>query len=120
MWESNGHLWILETIEKDSLKFKRGPGNVSMVSNLGSKFTHVSNAVHQKEIIIEKSEFEKVNPFWSVSQNDIDFKEYIERNNFDTPDLIYILLTWNGLYIPYNQDFSHHLEPARKLLRNIH
>lgn len=120
VWECNGHLWILETIEKDRLKFKRGPNNISMVSNLGTKFTHVSNAVHQDMIVIEKSEFEKVNPFWSVSKNDIDFKEYIEKNHFETPDLIYILLTWNGLYIPYNHDFSHHLEPARKLLRNIH
>lgn len=119
VWESNGHLWILETIEKNRLKFKRGNNNISMVSNLGETLTHVSNAVHKQDIKIEKSEFEKVNPFWSNTKNDIDFKEYIIKNSFNKPDLIYILLTWNGLYIPYNKDFSHHLDPARKLLRNI-
>lgn len=120
VWESNGHLWILETIEKDSLKFKRGPGNVSMVSNLGDKFIHKENAKNTDDVVIESFSFEKTNPFWNSTINDIDFKEYIKQNNFEQPDLIYILLTWNGLYIPYNHDFSHHLDPAHKMIRHIH
>ncbi len=120
IWESNGHLWILETIEQGRLKFKRGPNNISMVSNLGDKLTHVSNAIHQQEIVIDKYEFEKVNPFWSNRKNEIDFLEYIQKNNFALPDLVYILLTWNGLYLPYNHDFRHHLEPARQMIRQIH
>ncbi len=120
MWESNGKIWILETIEENRLKFKRGPNNFSMVSNLGDKITHVENAVHTEDVIIESYEFEKGNPFFSKNKNDIDFVEYCEENKFEKPDLIYILLTWNGLYIPFNHDFEHHLEPARKILRHIH
>lgn len=120
VWESNGHLWILETIENNRLKFKRGPNNISMVSNLGSVLMHVNNAIHQDDIVIENSMYEKVNPFWSKEKNTIDFKEYITKNNFEIPDLVYILLTWNGLYLPYNHDFRHHLDPAREILRSIH
>ena len=52
-------------------------------------------------------------------KEDIDFIEYLEENNFEKPDLIYILLTWNGLYIPFNENFSHHLDYAKKILRHI-
>ena len=61
-----------------------------------------------------------------VSSEMKDWDEYvnkkfnIKQNNFEQPDLIYILLTWNGLYIPYNHDFSHHLDPAHKMIRHIH
>jgi len=120
IWKSNNHLWILETIKDGELKFKRGEGNVSMVSNLGEKFEHVENAKHEDDIIIESYTFEKTNPFWSEALNDIDLAAYVKNNNFATPDIIYILLTWNGLYIPYNHDFSHHLIPAHKLINHIH
>lgn len=119
IWESNNKLWILETIEEDRLKFKRGPNNFSMVSNLSDKLTHVENAVHTSDVIIESYEFEKGNPFYSKKKEDIDFIEYLEENNFEKPDLIYILLTWNGLYIPFNENFSHHLDYAKKILRHI-
>lgn len=120
VWCSNDKLWILETIEEDRLKFKRGPNNISMVSNLGTKFTHVENAVHTEDIEIESFEFEKGNPFFSKNKNDIDFIEYCNENNFKQPDLVYILLTWNGLYIPYATEFNHHIDYAKKILRHIH
>lgn len=119
VWESNNKLWILETIEDGRLKFKRGPNNFSMVSNLGDKFTHVENAVHTSDVIFESYEFEKGNPFYSKQKEDIDFIEYLEENNFEKPDLIYILLTWNGLYIPFNYDFNHHFDYAKKILKHI-
>lgn len=120
IWKSNDHLWILETITKDALKFKRGVGNVSMVSNLGEKFEHVENAKNEEDIYIDSYTFEKTNPFWNSSINDIDLENYVKVHNFEKPDLIYILLTWNGQYIPYNRDFTHHTEPAKKLIRHIH
>lgn len=120
VWKSNGYLWILETIEKDRLKFKRGTGNISMVSNIGDKLEHVENAVHTEDIIIDSYEYEKTNPFWSKTKSSIDLIEYCERNNFDKPDLIYILLTWNGLWQPYNHNFNHHFDYTKEMLRHIH
>ena len=119
IWESNGKQWILETIEEGRLKFKRGTNNFSMVSNLGDKFTHAENAVHTSDVIFESFEFEKGNPFYSKKKEDINILDYLEENNFEKPDLIYILLTWNGLYIPFNHNFNHHLDYAKKILRHI-
>lgn len=120
IWESNGHLWILETIEENRLKFKRGTNNISMISNIGEVFHHVKNAKNTEDIVIEKMEYEKTNPFWNEKKNTIDFTHYIQKNQFLVPDYIYILLTWNGLYIPYLQDFEHHLMYTRLMLRRIH
>ncbi len=120
LWQSNGYIWILETIEATRLKFKRSPNNVSMLSNLGKTLKHVANAKHQKELKIESYEYEKTNPFWNKDKNDISFKNYMKQNKFRIPDLIYILLTWNGLYVPYNHDFSHHIDYAKIILRKIH
>lgn len=120
LWQSNNLIWILETIEEKRLKFKRGPNNISMLPNLGKTMKHVANAIHQDELTIESFEYEKTNPFWNKEKNTISFKKYITTNKFKTPDLIYILLTWNGLYIPYNHDFSHHFDYTRMMLRKIH
>lgn len=119
-WESDGLSWILETIEENRLKFKRGPKNISMLPNLGKTLQHVANAIHQDTLFIDSFEYEKTNPFWDKENNTISFKNYISLNKFENPDLIYILLTWNGLYIPYNHDFSHHFDYARMMLRKIH
>lgn len=120
IWESNGHLWILETIEKNWLKFKRGENNISMISNLGDKLHHVENANDKTDIIIEEYKYEDINPFWNQDTKQLDIKKYLDKNNFPEPDLIYILLTWNGLGKPYNDDFSHHILPAKTLLRHFH
>lgn len=119
-WQSNGINWILETIEEKRLKFKRGANNISMLPNLGKTLVHVANAIHQEELTIDSFEYEKTNPFWDKENNTISFKKYINDNKFETPDLIYILLTWNGLYIPYNHDFSHHFDYTRMMLKKIH
>lgn len=120
IWKSNGYFWILETIENARLKFKRGPNNISMVSNIGEKLEHVENAANTDDIIIDSYEYEKTNPFWDKEISDINFIKYCDKNNFKKPDLIYILLTWNGLWQPYNHNFEHHFEYTRKMLRHIH
>ena len=52
--------------------------------------------------------------------DNIDFIDYCDKNNFPYPDYVYILLSWNGLYIPYNDKFTMQEEYAPKLLNRIH
>ena len=120
VWKSNDLEWILETIEIDRLKFKRGIGNAKVNPALGDKLTHVSNATNTNDIIIESYEYSEGNPFWNEAISDIDFSNYIKVNGFPKPDLIFTLLSWNGQYIPYNEDFSVHNEYARKIINRLH
>lgn len=120
VWKSGTLEWILESIEPKRLKFKRGSNNFTPLPKIENVFEHVNGGIHHSSINVLKHEFELGNPFWNEKINDIDFKYYVEKNNFETIDLVYILLTWNGLYKPYNTDFSHHTDYAKYLIRKIH
>lgn len=120
LWMNNNTLWILETIEEKRLKFKRGPNHTEIDPVLTDTFTNVSGGVHLGDIVVTSKEYEAGNPFWNKEKNDIDLAEYIRKNDFEIPDYVYILLTWNGLYQPYKKDFPIHLEYATHLLDEIH
>ena len=106
-WKSENLQWILESIEDKKLKFKRGPGNYSCLPNIGTYFENVDGGIHKENINITKYYFEKGNPFYDEEIDGPNFKKYCKDNNFEDLDYIYILLTWNGQYQPYNKDFSH-------------
>ena len=114
-WESENLQWILESIEDKKLKFKRGPGNYSCLPKVGSYFENVDGGIHKENINITKYYFEKGNPFHDEEIDGPNFKKYCKDNNFEDLDYIYILLTWNGQYVPYNKDFSH-FEPFIKAI----
>ena len=120
IWKCNDLLWVLETIEKDKLKFKRGEGNNKVNPELSGQFEIVSNDRKLDNITIDSYEYSEGNPFFNKKINDIDFKYYVKENGFNDPDLVFILLTWNGQYKPYNTDFSIHSENSQKIIRNIH
>ncbi|MDY0208582.1 MAG: hypothetical protein RBR48_00165 [Bacilli bacterium] len=120
VWMNHGHAWILETITKKRLKFKRGPGHKEITPQMIDVFTHEKNAIHQEDIVITGFTFESGNPFWNEAVDDIDFKNYIQVNHFAIPDFVYILLTWNGLSIPYNMDFTTHHQYATKFIDKLH
>ena len=114
-WESENLQWILESIEDKKLKFKRGPGNYSCLPKVGTYFENVDGGIHKENINITKYYFEKGNPFYDEEIDGPNFKKYCKDNNFEDLDYIYILLTWNGQYVPYNKDFSH-FEPFIKAI----
>ncbi|HKM29828.1 MAG TPA: hypothetical protein VJZ51_03645 [Bacilli bacterium] len=120
LWLNSGNKWILETITVNRLKFKRGPGHTEIAPKIADVFTAESDAVHPNKIEINSFSWENGNPFWNGKIGDIDFINYIKTNNFAVPDFVYILLTWNGLSIPYNNDFSVHHQYATKLIDKIH
>lgn len=120
IWRSENLEWILETIEEKRLKFKRGAKNTSPNPPIGATFTHVFGGIHHDAITVQSYEFELGNPFWNREKGDISFQDYIIKHQFQNIDLVYILLTWNGLYVPYNTQFQHHTDYAKQLLRKIH
>ena len=120
VWKSNKLNWILESIEKNKLKFKRGTGNYSCLPTIGQFFENVEGGVHKENIEVEKYYFEKGNPFYDEEIQGPNFKKYCEANNFEGIDYVYILLTWNGQYMPYNRDFSHFEPYITAILNRIH
>ena len=120
VWVNNNRKWILETIEEKRLKFKRGPENSDLAPELLDEFVCLENAVNCENIKIEGYKYESGNPFWNEEIDNIDFIHYCKKNNFPHPDYVYILLSWNGLYIPYNDKFTMQEEYAPKLISRIH
>lgn len=120
VWVDGDLEWIIETIEENRIKFKRGNNNASTKPNVTGVFKHLKNAVNEEDIVSDDWDFSEGNPFWNKEIDDIDFSNYVKVNDFPIPDYIYILLTWNGQYIPYNKDFSIHNEYATKMIRRIH
>lgn len=104
IWQSDKLKWVLESIEDNRLKFKRGEGNYSCLPIIGEEFIDLEK---NRTIKVKKHYFEKGNPFYDEDSKGPNFKKYCLDNNFDGIDYVYILLTWNGQYTPYNRDFSH-------------
>lgn len=120
VWKSNNLNWVLESIEDKKLKFKRGPGNYSCLPKIGDVFENVDGGIHTNDIKVVKYYFEKGNPFYDEEKDGPNFKKYCEDNGFEGLDYVYILLTWNGQYIPYNHDFSHFEPFITAILDQIH
>lgn len=108
VWKSNNLQWVLESIEDKKLKFKRGEGNYSCLPTIGDYFENYNGGQHKENIKVKKYYFEKGNPFYDETIDGPNFKKYCLDNNFDEPDYVYILLTWNGQFKPFNHDFSHY------------
>lgn len=119
IWINNNKKWVLETIEKDKLKFKRGSGNWGITRDIVNEFKHFDGGVHQDDFTITNSWFERGNPFYFEDEKDINIKRYVEENNFGTIDFVYILLSWNGMYRPYNHDYNEHEGFMNKLIGSI-
>ena len=120
IWKSADNEWILETIEKDRLKFKRGNANNKVNPELKDKLTHLAHGAHFEDIIIDSYEYSEGNPFLNPSTKEVDFKYYKEINKFEDIDYCFIMLSWNGQYIPYNTDFSIHDKYASIMIDKIH
>lgn len=119
-WKSNNLQWVLESIEDKKLKFKRGVGNYSCLPTIGDVFSNVDGGLHTEDIHITKYYFEKGNPFYDEEIDGPNFKKYCLDNGYEGLDYVYILLTWNGQYKPFNHDFSHYEPFIKTILERIH
>ena len=119
-WKSDNLNWVLESIEEKRLKFKRGLGNYSCLPKVGNVFECVDSIETLEPLNITKYYFEKGNPFYDEEISGPNFKKYCENNGYDGIDYVYILLTWNGQYIPFNNDFSHFEPYITTILNRIH
>ena len=122
IWDIMGFKWEMETILKDKIKFKRAPGNYYCGSVINGDITYVAGGGESFNYTISDYTyyFEKSNPFYFKEINDLSFKKYLEKNKFNNPAFIYFLLTWNGQWIPYNNDFSNHEPYIKRLVNKIH
>lgn len=120
IWTSGNLYWVLESIEEKRLKFKRGAGNYSCNPSVGDTFKHVEGGIHKDELKVLKYEYEQGNPFFDEDIKGPNFKKYCSKHGYDGIDYVYILLSWNGQYIPYNHDFSIHEPFIRMILNRIH
>lgn len=120
IWTSGNLYWVLESIEEKRLKFKRGAGNYSCNPSVGDTFKHVEGGIHKDELKVLKYEYEQGNPFYDEDIKGPNFKKYCSKHGYDGIDYVYILLSWNGQYIPYNHDFSIHEPFIRMILNRIH
>lgn len=120
VWQSNGLNWILESIESNKLKFKRGNNNFSCMPKISDNIIHVEGGIHHDNIKVKNYYFENGNPFYDEKIKGPNFKKYCLDNNFKSIDLVYILLTWNGQYEPFNHNFSHYEPYIKSILDRIH
>ena len=101
--DSNGNSWRLEEIEANRLKFSHQGHTVEMPSGSGV-LTHSSNAIHTGVINYDSIQADEANPFWDEAASKVDFQSFCLRNGFSGIDVVYTLLTWNGMgadrYIP--------------------
>lgn len=119
VWESDNLQWILETITPNKLKFKRGVGNYSCLPTINKTFKNVEGGVHKEDIKVIDYEFENGNPFYDPTIDGPNFIKYCDLHSFSYPNYVYILLTWNGQFTPYNKDFSHFEPYIVKLLDRL-
>ncbi len=120
VWNIMGYRWVMESIIKDKIKFKRDLGNYYCGSTITGDIVHLEGGTHTNVIKDYTFYFEKGNPFFFKDINDISFKKYTSINKFDDLDYVYILLSWNGQWIPYNNDFSHFEPYINKILTTLH
>ena len=126
LWEDEqGSLWVLETIEKERLKFNRAYLHAEPVPESGvlKCFDYATNT---SPIKIKKSFEEQNSPFINSETNEADVRWYLDKNNIDNLDLVYILLGTNG-WMPQkyeeltDEDYARfHADNGRKLADLIH
>ena len=126
LWEDErGSLWVLETIEKDRLKFNRAYLHAEPVPESGQLKCY-DYATNTSPIKIKKSTEEQHSPFINAENNEADIKWYLEKNNIDGLDLVYILLGSNGWMSEPHEGLTDeeyaciHADNGRKLVDLIH
>ena len=110
----------MESIEKDKIKFKRGIGNYTCSGSIDDTFVNFEGGEHKDSFKISSYEFERGNPFYIKEDGKIDFKKYCNKNGFDSIDYLYVLLSWNGQFRPFNHNHSHHEEFMVKFFEQFH
>lgn len=94
--DENGALWQIETLQVDYLKFNKYQYHDCTLPKSGTLY-HVKNALHQEPIKYLSSTPGKISPFYDKETDKLDFKKYLEKQGFDTVDVVYADLGGNGL-----------------------
>lgn len=123
LWkDENDHIWSLETVESNRIKFTRYKNHTEMMPTGSGQMVHYENATHPEDITYTSTTYADANPFWDAAKDAVDFAAYCERNGFNGIDYVYTLLTWNGnaAFRSSAEDNRIHVNNAKTLIRKIH
>jgi lysophospholipase L1-like esterase len=132
VWQtSDRRQWQLETLDAKSnrLKIKPYPNTVKKPDPLPPEgvLTWVSGGNEHEEIRYKGMQPEKGNPFWSVTGDNLSFRNYLKRNKIDGGiDLCLIGLGGNDLFINrkhmsvFHTDTTIIVDAAKKFLDTLH
>lgn len=89
------NVWKLETITETKITLVLVSGTASSIPNTGT-LTWVSGGQNHSNITYTAVENAPSNPFWSVSDDAVNFQAYVEGLGESSLDYVYVLLGWNN------------------------
>ncbi len=116
IWMNDEYEWVIDEIMPLRVKFRRGDSNTTVVNPVISSI--FKRMLNNETLEVENYEYVNANPFYNPLTKELDFRYYLEKNNFPEPDLIFTFLTGNGLFLPFSKDFVHK-EYAPKFLSKL-
>lgn len=106
LWQDEkGSLWVLETLEKDRIKFNRAYLHEDPIPENG-ELTCYDYAVNLAPIKIKKSYEEQNSPFIRPDTGKVSFDYYCKKNGIEDLNVVYILLGANGWQGNYDKGMS--------------
>ena len=107
LWQdAAGNLWVLETLEKDRLKFNRAYLHEGPVPKSGEELKYYEYGTNTAPIKIKRCYEEQNSPFINPDTAEVSFSWYCKKNGIENLDVVYILLGANGWQPQYNKGMS--------------
>ncbi|MCQ6356398.1 SGNH/GDSL hydrolase family protein [Bacillus cereus] len=95
--DAGGHVWEVEKLEGNKLYMNRITNGTYKI-NVSGTITQVDGTTPGDASITYSSwAWQPGNPFWNTTTNQLDFNDYLTRNNFQQPDFVTIFLGANNL-----------------------
>jgi len=118
--DSNGHNWSLESVSGNDIKFMPLLGSWTMPNAPGA-LTWVSGGVHHTAISYTAIEAEASTPFWDSVNNEMSFTSFAANEGITGGiDIMYVLLGWNGMTIPWPDMSNVDLTAAKAFIDQFH
>ena len=107
LWhDDRGNLWVLETLEKDRLKFNRAYLHKGQIPESGEELKFYQYGTNTAPIKVKRCYEEQNSPFINPATGEASFSWYCNENGIDKLDAVYILLGANGWQTVYDDGFT--------------
>jgi len=127
--DENGNVWVLETIQKETLKFRRfDPYDCSALPlpEAGTQMTHFGYGTNIAPIEVKACWEEAASPFIDPATGAVDIRSYCKRNRIEKIDAVYIMLGCNGWMKTYREGLGieaycqKNVTEGKELVEHIH